>query len=503
MAAVFSFAYADIDGNGYYRVRNYGSSRWASMVDNTGSVDMNSSAADLHALQLNNNTQQILSDPGSIVYITNIGGRQYDVASQGVSLQNLVNNTISIGAEGTGTTGQQLYRIYGVKSGVTKFISDGQIDTSMQFGEATINDLNSKYKSFSQWEFIKLDVAGDNYFGAVPTLEIGNDLYATLFTSFAYQPYSSGVEVYYIGRVGYGMAELKKINDAVPTGSPVIVKCAGRNVSDNRMQITGTETVLPNNSLSGVYFNFKQNNIENRIVYDPATMRVLGKCSDGSLGFITSNLDYLPANTAYLRVPAGSSPEFKCVSTEEYDLNIPQAPEQIYSEDGIVLLPQDDYTYTGTIDIPEMAGNQSSEFRFYTDESKSESSAIGVYIDFGKNYSFNLINTMSLPFSYNSPYSWILTNWDGGEINITLNLQYRYVKFDSKKADVNALMENDFDGFKFDGDAFLNATGGKIIITNLAGAIVAKSNSGSLKISNLPKGVYVAFCEGKSIKFIR
>ncbi len=56
----------------------------------------------------------------------------------------------------------------------------------------------------------------------------------------------------------------------------------------------------------------------NRVKYDYNTMRVLGVCEDGSLGFIQTNVDFIPANTAYLMVPANSPSEFKIVSHEEF-----------------------------------------------------------------------------------------------------------------------------------------------------------------------------------------
>ena len=74
--------------------------------------------------------------------------------------------------------------------------------------------------------------------------------------------------------------------------------------------------------MGGVYFDNSNNKHWNRVAYDPNTMRVLGKLSDGSLGFITADLEYLPANKAYLKVPAGSAREIRIITEDEYATSI-------------------------------------------------------------------------------------------------------------------------------------------------------------------------------------
>ena len=61
MALVSGTIFATITGNGYYRVQNYGSNRWVSMVDNTGSADLMAGTADLHALSLINDNNNYIT----------------------------------------------------------------------------------------------------------------------------------------------------------------------------------------------------------------------------------------------------------------------------------------------------------------------------------------------------------------------------------------------------------------------------------------------------------
>lgn len=485
---------ANLTGNGYYRVQNYGTSRWASLIDDKGQVDIIAGTADLHSLQLNKDTQEILSDPASIVFVYNLAGNQYDVAAQGTSLETLVDNPIYIDL-GPSVNGQGLYYIWGTTKNVVKYIADGNTSTTAQYGSATINDVGTaKYR---QWFFIPVSAETDNYFGAVPSITINGTGYCTLFTSFAYKPYSPGVKAYYINRVGFGMAEMIEITGGIPTGSPVVIQCAGSSVSDNKMEIINSQDALPSNALNGVYFDYVSNDISNRVAYDSNTMRVLGITSDGELGFVTANLDYIPANTAYLKVPYGSSREFKCVSSSQFETNIPKAPEQLFFGNGNALQPQDEYTYTGTYVFPE---NYNTSFRFYTSSNQTISEWLGADIYNGKDINITLNSPYAYPFSYGSPYSWVIPNWTGGDITITVNLQYQYVRF-ANKAGVDSI-ENDSFELRFDGKNVLGQPGTEIKIIDLSGRLIRTSLSGQINISELPKGIYIAVSGQKSIKIL-
>ena len=486
--------FANLNGDGYYRVMNYGSSRWATLVDNYATVDFFAGTADLHSLVLTNNTEDILSDPGSVVYISKKSNNQYDVAGQGVTLESLVNNTISIRANGTGSNNENVYMIYGTYKGATKYIGDANIITSEEYGKASLNVTNA---NFNKWYIVPMDINSGNYFGAVPNVISGNNLYTTLFTSFAYKPYSQGVTAYYIGRVGYGMAEMVEITDAVPPGSPVVIKCAGENVADNKLQIMEQQTTLPANALTGVYFDYSGSTNVNRVKYDPETMRVLGICADGSIGFIKGDIDYIPANSAYLKVPAGSAPEIKCVTSQEYEQNLPEAPEYFYfGDEEYALYPQGDDNYTGMFELPASDGDGNLKLQFYASSTtKAGENYIGAY---GSDSNLQE-GSVTLPFQYGSPYSWILPNWKGGTLQVTINLQYQYVKFQSEFAGIDSVISLD-GNIIYDGTTILCESANEIDVYNIGGQLAISSQGNSLNISNLPKGVYIVVANGKSLK---
>ncbi|MCH5231058.1 MAG: hypothetical protein J1F43_04610 [Muribaculaceae bacterium] len=489
--------FADINGAGYYRVKNYGSSRWATLIDNHGSVDEIAFTADLHALQLTNNTAEILSDPGSVIYLTTISGNRYDIATQGTSLQALAGVPITILKDGS-ADGQALYRMYGSKSGVIAYIGDGRVDKSQEYGIASISH-GDNYLDYIKWEVIPVDVNSANYFGAVPDVKAGNQLFTTLFTSFAYKPYSSGVKAYYVGRVGFGMVEMIEITDAVPPGSPVIIQCAGTNAADNKLQLLTSQEALPNNALTGVYFNYQDNQYKNFVAYNPSSMRVLGVCKDGSLGFITSSAlsgKNIPANSAYLNVPGGASPEFKCVSTAEFEANLPDQPEQFSFGNGqYILQPQDDYIYTGVFNIPAQSN---LAIQFVGPSSGSGDIIVGPYNTGGKNQNIT-VNT-NLPFEYGNNASWIIPEWKGGNLYVTLNLQYQTVTI-ANSAAIGSIATSP-SNLSYNGRQVVSGTGDAIRIIDMAGKIVATGVE-SVDVSNLPKGIYVATSSSGSLKLAR
>lgn len=491
---------ADINGNGYYRVKNYGSNRWASLVDNTGSVDVIAGDADFHSLALTKDTEYILSDPGSIVYLTNVSGNQYDVAAQGTSLQSLVDNPIKIRMEEK-VDGEALYRIYGTYKNASAYIADGVTNNDVA-GEAFIfnDEQASKYPTYVQWIFEPLKANSNNYYGAVPSVFVGNQGYTTLFTSFAYAPYSTGVKAFYVGRIGFGMVEMIEINGAVPPASPVIIQCAGKNSGDNRMEILQSQDALPNNSLTGVYFDFANSMTQNRVKYNPQTMRVLGVCKDGSLGFVTaSDLSYIPANTAYLTVTPGSLPEFKCVTSEEYMDMLPEAPEQIYFGNGeYALQAQDDYIYTGSFEIPaQTQGDGNLKIQFST--SNNDETIIGPYSAEGEDVTIKLPS--NLPFQYGNDAYWVLPGWEGGNISISLNIQYQSVSFSDTNASIESIVVTK-DSLKYIGYTIYAGSEEDITLFDLSGKTILKGRS-SLDLSNIPKGIYVAKSGTKSIKVAR
>lgn len=142
------------------------------------------------------------------------------------------------------------------------------------------------------------------------------------------------------------MALMEEVTGPVAKSTPVIVECPTENPSDNRLQIGMEGSAVGGNILSGAYYcSTEKSNHLNYTTFDPQTMRVLGVCSDGSLGFVTpAELKYIPANTAYLKVAPGTPAELRCVDREAFTADVDgveadsDAPVDVYNVAGVIVL---------------------------------------------------------------------------------------------------------------------------------------------------------------------
>ena len=101
---------------------------------------------------------------------------------------------------------------------------------------------------------------------------------------------------------------------------PIMVVCSTNDPATNRLDIhTSMVKAASDNLLRGIYFDLEKGTHANRTSYDATTMRIFGRLADGSLGFKKANITYIPANTAYLPVPASAPDELKIMTPSEYD----------------------------------------------------------------------------------------------------------------------------------------------------------------------------------------
>ncbi len=306
-------AMADLNGEGYYRVENYKTERWVSVIDYRGRIDIGSTSADLQAIKLQKNFDVVSGDAASVLYVKPVSG-EYDITAQGTGIYEIIDHYLRLREVGS-ANGQTLYKAYGTYNGATRYLGDGTVGNRDLGGMSTATT-----GDYQKWYIKPITSDGENFFGVQSTVDANGALYASLYTSFPYSAYSDGVKFYYVNRTFLGAAELKEVDGTVAESTPVIVKCAGVNPSDNRLYVGGSGISMSDNCLSGTYFNCDKGGHENFTTYDPKTMRVPGRCADGSFGFITADIETIPANTAYLKVTPDAPSEVKIMSTEEFDL---------------------------------------------------------------------------------------------------------------------------------------------------------------------------------------
>ena len=301
---------AEVNGDGYYRIQNYKTTRYVYVTDNKGRLDYATTTADMGAIELWLGFDKAACDPATVCYVKHITGSQYDVQAQGTGINEIISTYVKLRKNGDGT-----YLAYGEKSGMTKYLGDGEK------GDCDRGVMSSETSGdYRKW-WINPVNTDDNYFGVKTDVSVGGKHYRAFYTEFPYSFASTGMKAYYISKVDNGMAVMKEITDGVPGETPVFIETTSDQPVNCKLNIGGVSGSNPSdNKLTGVYFNTYNGPAHtNRVAYNPNTMRVLGKTSDGKLGFITAVLDYIPANSSYLKVASGTAAELKIVTEAEYE----------------------------------------------------------------------------------------------------------------------------------------------------------------------------------------
>ena len=327
---------AQLNGDGYYRVQNFKSGRYIIMIDNkTDGVNATTTTYDLAAMMTIKPFSRVAADAGSVVYVENRGNNQYNLKAQGTDLNATTGRLLTVTPKQ-----QNTYWFSATVSGVTVYLYDEQ-----WMGEdgrlTTENSSGGQGDIYRHWCFRPVSSANDeNYFGLTGDVKVGGQYYKASYLSFPYTFASSGMKAYTVTKIDKELVVWKPLEgNKVPANTPVIVACAGEDVSANRLNLETQDATQPTgNLLKGVYFNnldvdwvkdsydaWLNGELDqkpfhlNATPYDPATMRLLGVTSEGKLGFIKSSEKFIPKNAAYLVVPAGSPDEMTLVTQEEYD----------------------------------------------------------------------------------------------------------------------------------------------------------------------------------------
>ena len=348
MLVVVSTAFAQYNGKGYYRVQNKVTERFIRVIDNKGSVNLATTDADLGALETKKKFENVVSDPASIIYITEAGDG-YDFKAQGTSSYSIIGYYVKLYKNSDGT-----YRAYAQNSGMVKYLCDE--NTTYDEGVVLTNSTKTR-----DWYIKPVNQNDGQYFALKPTVTIGGEYYTTIYAAFPFT-LPAGMTAYYVSTVSDGQAVWKEVKDGkVPASTAVYVKCKSSNYTENKVTLGDNGvTSLSGNLMKGVYFNNGTKKHNNQKAYDSKTMRVLGVMSDGKLGFITANLDYIPANTAYLVVPENTPSEIKLVSESEYKPNV-AVQSMSLSQNTLTMYAGDSHPLTATV-LPEDATDKSLQW---------------------------------------------------------------------------------------------------------------------------------------------
>lgn len=344
-------AQAQLNGAGYYRVKNVTSGRYMSLSDDhSRGVDFNSCTADCGAMQTSKIMDNIYSDPGSIFYLDHIDGVSYNVVGQGTSLHDIINYYIYISPVGS------YYKIYQEQKGQRVTLSD--LD-DVEEDESYVATTGGK----TTWYITPLNTT-DNYIGVKPTISVGDKHYAAVFAGYPYT-LGAGMKAYYINKVieNEGVVIIKELTGTIPANTPVLIECSSTDISKNQITPVLNSDAVPSDNLAiGVYFCLgdRWSAHYNSTKFDPATMRVLSLNTYGNLAVSTSTQNLktvmieprgadgkhltvtaIPANSWYIPVSSSAPSELKLVTAEQYATGIkditvkPASLYNVYTLEGV------------------------------------------------------------------------------------------------------------------------------------------------------------------------
>lgn len=334
-AFLFSFPiFADLNGNGYYRVQNAYTKRYIYVLDNYGSYSFSSTSADVGAIELFMDVTRKNSDPATVMFVRNQSESYYDIAAQGTSIYSILSAYVKL-REANSYEGAMAYNIYASKSSLVKYLSDRWKDLSDDEGLISVDKADAVLR---YWYFNPIDAATDEFFGIAPSITAGGKYYHPFFAGFPFKANSEGMKFYVVKEVDpIGVAVISEVNEAVPAGTPVIVECSNPLASGNRLDIRDFSDYgnAAGNQLTGIYFD--NNNSDpvhyNRTPFDRNSMRVLGVV-DGKLAFVRANYDFVPRNQAFLNL---SNPSLQNID----NILIMTASELDDFKNSVEVIPQD------------------------------------------------------------------------------------------------------------------------------------------------------------------
>ena len=292
----------------YYRVQNTSTKRYVSVRDNVGSVSVSKKTADVKAVEMVSGFDNVVSDPATIIGLTDKGANYYDFSAQGTRVSDIIKKTNVIIKPVTDDSYLVYVTYKGSAGGMTGYANAYLTDPGSDLAVGYADSESSARKGNGIWSVIPVANDGSNYFGVNMDLNANGKYYTTLYTDFPYQ-LSEGMKAYVVSEIDGGKVNLEDISPYVPAETPVILESGSSSASDNKLQplATTVNSSFTANNLKGVYFNHDAGDKHTvRTAFAKTTMRLLN-VKDGEIVFVDEGDAYIPANTAYLNVASGSS----------------------------------------------------------------------------------------------------------------------------------------------------------------------------------------------------
>lgn len=333
--------------NGFYHVQNYGTKRYAYVLDSSGSIDISNTTADMGAISLDKTPDRRFTDPASVIYIAGKGKYEgydlYDLEAQGTGVYKIINYYVTVTPSpvaGTYWVYQPTYNMY---------LCDPVTSTSYPISYISTQGGNAQTRS---WSIFPVSASTDEYLGLAPNpkLKIGDKYYKPYYFGFGLDLTSSGMKAYYVTDVKTDAVIIAPITGTIPAATPVIIECSSTAAANNRVNpVYTTPAKISGNRLSGNYFCYADHKPTGYRAYDAKTMRVLSVV-DGHLCYVTDTQHtlttqlevddvlgyYINANESYLQVPEGTAATLPVMTQAEYDALHPAGVKGDINGDGKV-----------------------------------------------------------------------------------------------------------------------------------------------------------------------
>lgn len=229
-----------LNPDGYYRLQNASTKRYAYFLDNKGS------ASDMKAIQLAADIVKAASDPASVMRMSRpAGGNAFQrvLSSQTATTNQILGSFLTV-TPSDDVDGKQTY---------TLSTSAGNL------GDAAGALASGVSGAEAQWHLDAVNAASDNYLGIAPSVTANGKYYHTFMADFPVAAYSPDLKFYIVTKVDneYEAVVIRRVEGVIPAGKAVIVECAGPLASDNRLVVgaEGAPADLADNLLGSVYFD--------------------------------------------------------------------------------------------------------------------------------------------------------------------------------------------------------------------------------------------------------
>ena len=102
LLTVFSVSqlFAQLNCDGFYRIKNYGTGHYIWVCDNTGKINYAATTADMGALQLWPELDMAISEPASVLYMKHAEGEKWDAQAQGTGVVKMIQHHLQIQVAG-------------------------------------------------------------------------------------------------------------------------------------------------------------------------------------------------------------------------------------------------------------------------------------------------------------------------------------------------------------------------------------------------------------------